>query len=92
MRTVKWSVTVSLGSLRRVVSNSFVFVFLFRVPLVCSGEYRYRRATEKPYCLRSTFDSVNVAIHEACFYDNLYGKHIGYDERYSIRGVSETYK
>ena len=86
MRTVKRSIIISLRSSRRLV-----FVFCIRVPLVRSREYRYRRTTEKPYRLRQTFDSVNVAILKACSYDKVYGKLIGYEERYSIRGVSETY-
>ena len=91
MRTVKRIVIVSLISFRRFVSELSVFVVRIRVSLVRSREYRYRCATEKPYRLRSTFDSANVAIHKACSYENVYGKLIGYDERYSIRGVSETY-
>ena len=91
MQTVKRSVIVSLSSFIRFVSKLLVFVFRIRVPLVRSIEYRYRRATEKPYRLRPAFDGVTVAIHKACSYDNVYGKLIGYDERNSIRGVSETY-
>ena len=90
MRTVKWSVVISLSSFRPLVSKLFVFVFRIRVSLVHSGEYRYRRATEKPYRLRSTFESFNVAVHKACSYDNVYGTLIDYDERYSIRGIPET--
>ena len=90
MRTVKRGIFVSLRSFRRFVSRSFVFVFRIRVPLVRSREYRYLRAPEKPYRLRSTFDSINVAIHKSCSYDNVYGKLIGYNERYSIRRVSKT--
>ena len=81
MRTVKRSFTVSLSSFRCFVSKLLVFVFRIRVPLVRSRDYRYRLATEKPYRLLPKFDSVNVAIHKACSYDNFYGKLIGYDER-----------